>query len=598
MDNPSDDPLVGRRINNKWQLLHKLSEGGIGLIYKGLDLESKQPIAVKLLRSQFHINNEVIERFRYEAQILKQLDHPHIIKTYDFDHHEELGFFMAMELLDGCDLEEYATHFPDGIDLQTLYRIFDPVCEAMHYAHSNGVIHRDLKPENIFLTGGPDRIDYVNILDFGIAKIQQEHMSRLTQTGMTLGTPRYLSPEQAMGMDLDQRADIYSLSVLLFELLTRRSLFYASNPYQYVMKHIYSPPPRLSDLREDLHFPEALEELIQSGLAKKPEDRPFTMRNFKVLLQDVCVPKKAPATSTPINLHTTNNSKADLLKTMETHLPPEEDIGQAFSHLFSMPFEAENLSSDSISSASKNEDIHSTFMQLEPIAFSDDASETPLDGKKTFLTQGNTSPDMAPFESSEDLAKKYDNQMSSMDISSTSKQLTPVPKKSFESAMSESWDEGWDDVDASWKNKPARKPTPEATKTDSQDVFDGAKTISNQINADNIPDLPPSRVVVRAPRSNGAKRRRALATPKENGANGKNHRISASAIRKEALVMDVFRSRMRLFFFFFIFMGVALWSFPNYIIPFMQEKKVTAQEKSEAQAKWASLQKAKFSYKK
>ncbi|MBU53920.1 MAG: hypothetical protein CL920_34940 [Deltaproteobacteria bacterium] len=282
---PSNDPLVGRRLGGKWQILRQVGEGGMGLVYQSIHIDTKQDVAVKLLRTQFKVDDQAVQRFYHESQILGKLEHPNIIDVYEFGFEEEIGFFLVMERLEGCDLEQFLSQARSRLPLPKIYEIFIQVCDAMYHAHEHGVIHRDLKPENIFLIGGPDHISEIKLLDFGIAKIKEDEAKRLTQTGMTLGTPRYLSPEQAMGTQIDHRTDIYSISVILFEALTGKDLFEADSPYQYLMRHVYAPPPDLWDIKPEDDFPVQLNKLIQAGLAKKPSDRPNSMKLYRDLLQ-------------------------------------------------------------------------------------------------------------------------------------------------------------------------------------------------------------------------------------------------------------------------------------------------------------------------
>jgi serine/threonine protein kinase len=191
-----------------------------------------------------------------------------------------------MELLRGCGLDVMIKTSPSGLPLEQIEKVFLSVCTAMDYAHQQGVIHRDLKPENIFIVGGPREVGDVKVLDFGIAKLLEARRSRLTHTGMTLGTPRYLSPEQATGTHVDQRSDIYSLSVILFEALTGKELFQADSPYQYLMKHVYTIPRSLYEAAPERLFPREMDALLQKGLAKRSTDRPTSMSHLMTLLQD------------------------------------------------------------------------------------------------------------------------------------------------------------------------------------------------------------------------------------------------------------------------------------------------------------------------
>ena len=274
------DPLLGEILNGKWRLKKQLGQGAMGLVYLGEHIEQKHRAAVKLLQTNFKIDDEALQRFYREARIMRRLKHPNIIRIYEFGFQEKLGFYLVMEFLTGCTLEEFLEEHP-VLTLDEVSKLISQVCSAMDHAHQQNIIHRDLKPDNIYITGGPHELGEAKILDFGIARMQEDGLSRVTQHGATLGTPQYLSPEQAMAGELDHRTDLYSLSVILFEVLTNRPLFEADSPYQYLMRHVYTPPQSLAEARPDLKYPRKLNDLIQDGLSKKKEDRPSSMKEFR-----------------------------------------------------------------------------------------------------------------------------------------------------------------------------------------------------------------------------------------------------------------------------------------------------------------------------
>ncbi|MCB9639313.1 MAG: protein kinase [Myxococcales bacterium] len=289
----SSSPQTQDVFEGRWQITELLAEGGMGLIYKGWDLVNHSEVAIKLLRAQHQVDQEAVERLQREAHILENLKHPHLIRIFHSGFEEGKGFYIVMELLKGCSLDVMIKTAKEGLSLEDTERIFTSVCEAMDFAHRKGVIHRDLKPENIFIVGGPKEVVDIKVLDFGIAKMMESRRSSsLTQTGMTLGTPRYLSPEQATGTQIDQRTDIYSLSVILFEALTSQELFQADSPYQYLMKHVYTIPRNLHEAVPNKAFPFELNTVIHQGLAKRPADRPATMGEFLGRLQSAFLSEK------------------------------------------------------------------------------------------------------------------------------------------------------------------------------------------------------------------------------------------------------------------------------------------------------------------
>ncbi|MEM1009568.1 MAG: serine/threonine-protein kinase, partial [Myxococcota bacterium] len=206
---------------------------------------------------------------------------------------DQIGFFIAMEFLRGKSLEEVFEDCSEIITLRFLLSAFRQICDAMGCAHARGIFHRDLKPDNLFLVGQPfeyGQEPLIKVLDFGVAKmVASEEDERLTRTGMTIGTPRYMSPEQAGEGNTDHRSDIYSLAVILFECLTGHPPFEGSSAYQIMLRHVYADPPKLHQVRPELMYPQELERLVESALAKSPLHRPPSMDLFWHQLEDSLV---------------------------------------------------------------------------------------------------------------------------------------------------------------------------------------------------------------------------------------------------------------------------------------------------------------------
>jgi serine/threonine protein kinase len=271
-------------VVGKFVIKKKIGEGGMGQVYAGHHLESNKPVAIKLLHSHLSKKKRVVQRFRREAQAQSHLSHPNFVEVFDFGHADGMGFYIVMEKLEGASLEWLLEFKRERITLGLIYRVFEQVCSAMAYAHDFKIYHRDLKPDNLFLIPDPDKgynRPKVKILDFGVAKIaSSSEIEKLTRTGMTIGTPRYMAPEQAGEGKADHRADMYSLGIILFELLSGLPPFQGKNAYKIMLRHVHKPAPRISSVRGDLPIPRVLEEVIDRVLAKKPEDRFSTMRLF------------------------------------------------------------------------------------------------------------------------------------------------------------------------------------------------------------------------------------------------------------------------------------------------------------------------------
>lgn len=292
--NGAKNSLAGTVIAGQWTLLQRLGRGGIGHVYEAQQIGGNRRVAIKLLRKAQDWDDEsetIVDRFYHEAQILRRLQHPGIIDVYDFGFEEDLGFYLVMELLQGQSLLTYMQKNTGLMPWKLLYSVLSQVCDAMGYAHQRNIVHRDLKPEHIFLIGEPDEDVIVKVFDFGIARFEHddENTERLTQQGVTLGTPRYLSPEQTMGANIDLRSDIYTLTIILFELITRRRVFQVEGAFQLMTHHAYIEAPTLSEARPDLDIPDKLEQLVIDGLAKKPDARPQDMVAFKERLRQALI---------------------------------------------------------------------------------------------------------------------------------------------------------------------------------------------------------------------------------------------------------------------------------------------------------------------
>jgi serine/threonine protein kinase len=221
-------------------------------------------------------DKRVAKRFQREAEAASRFSHPNSIGIYDFGQTAEGSLYIAMEYIEGRDLAEIITK-EAPLTPNRAVRIVTQVLSALHLAHNSQIIHRDLKPENIMLSNLPGHKDFVKVCDFGIAKIQQQpgkgQESALTMFGMICGTPYYMSPEQAKGEELDGRTDLYSMGVILYEMLTGEVPFRGSSPVEVIARHLTDPPVPPSKLRSDLNIPRALESVVLRALSKNREER-------------------------------------------------------------------------------------------------------------------------------------------------------------------------------------------------------------------------------------------------------------------------------------------------------------------------------------
>ncbi len=263
--------LVGATINGRYRVESLIGEGGFGTVWKGVQLQMERECALKVLHPKMARDQQVVGRFRREAQAASVLKAAHTVQIYDFDQTPDGIFYLAMELLHGRSL--HGELQSGALPPKRVAHILDGIAESLGEAHSHNIVHRDIKPENIFLeTRGADT-DYVKVLDFGIAKItsQESGPSRgpaLTAAGQTLGTLEYMSPEQLMGMPLDGRSDLYAIGILAFEMLTGDLPFPVKTSGEMISAHLKTAPPPPSKIAPDRGIPPLADQIVLRLLEK------------------------------------------------------------------------------------------------------------------------------------------------------------------------------------------------------------------------------------------------------------------------------------------------------------------------------------------
>ena len=272
--------LIGQSLG-RYHVLEKLGEGGMATVYKAYDTRLERDVAVKIIRKEA-FSQEVIERilkrFEREAKTLAKLTHPNIVPIIDYGEHENSPY-LVMPYLAGGTLKG---QMGKPRAWQDAIRLLLPVAKALAYAHGEDVIHRDVKPANILITPSGEPM----LTDFGIAKmLDLEGGQTITGTGVGVGTPEYMAPEQGMGKEIDGRADVYALGIILYELITGRKPFTADTPMAVVFKHMTDPLPRPGEIIPGL--PEAVEKTIFKALAKDPADRYQDMSGFAAALSKI-----------------------------------------------------------------------------------------------------------------------------------------------------------------------------------------------------------------------------------------------------------------------------------------------------------------------
>ncbi|MBN1652556.1 MAG: serine/threonine protein kinase [Deltaproteobacteria bacterium] len=263
------DSRLGQRLGG-YLVVARVADGAMGRVYEGRHPETKERVAIKVLHEDTLKDQVSIERFKREYETASEMLNPHIIQVLEFGDTPDGSYFMTMEYLQGEELRKLLDR--EGIlAIDRVVRIISQVAVALDYAHSFGFIHRDLKPNNIFLCQSPDG-DVVRILDFGSVKLQMETGAKLTALGTTLGSPYYMSPEQARGaLDVDQRSDVFALSAILYEMVTGKVAFGAPNVAQILVKIMTESPTPASSLNPNV--PQSMDDVIDKGLRKDKERR-------------------------------------------------------------------------------------------------------------------------------------------------------------------------------------------------------------------------------------------------------------------------------------------------------------------------------------
>src|SRR5438034_7312434 len=255
------DQLLNTLFDRRYRIMRKLGSGGMANVYLAEDQELGRRVAIKVLDDRHASDDQFVERFRREAKAAAALSHPNIVSIYDRGETDGT-YYIAMEYLEGPNLKELVRQGTPSIRTAITYT--REILSALRVAHRRGLVHRDIKPHNILV----DAEDRLKVTDFGIAR---SGPSQMTEAGSIIGTAQYLSPEQARGAPVDQRSDLYSMGIVLYEMLTGQVPFTGESPVEIAMKHLSDPPRPPSLLRPDI--PPDLDMVVLRALAKDPEDR-------------------------------------------------------------------------------------------------------------------------------------------------------------------------------------------------------------------------------------------------------------------------------------------------------------------------------------
>ena len=296
-----DANLVGQKLFGTYTITEKLGEGAMGNVYLAKQSQTGQRIAIKLLNDEAAAHEETVARFLREARVISMMTHPNVVRVFIFGETSAGISYMAMEHVDGMPLDRIVRKEPLGEE--RALHITRQMLEAIGEAHDLGIMHRDLKPENVLLTTWRGQTDYVKILDFGIAKVQNANQ-QLTQTGIVYGTPAYMSPEQAQALEIDQRADLYSLGCMLYEMVTGQIPFDAKSNLKILEMQAFQQPTPPSELGE---VSPRLENIILKAMAKHPENRYQTAQEMLDALKALDEPAPEPEPDLPVTAQMLND---------------------------------------------------------------------------------------------------------------------------------------------------------------------------------------------------------------------------------------------------------------------------------------------------
>lgn len=291
MGPPPLDPILGKVLQGKYRIENHIASGAMGAVYRGRQLAVERNVAVKILKLPDTLKGDdrtrMVRRFEREARLTSRLQHPNSIRVFDYGETEDGRPYLVMELLRGPTLK--AVLRSEGhLSAWRVARIARQMCKALQEAHSLGVVHRDLKPDNVFLVDFEGERDFVKVVDYGIARVTgggDTDQESMTHTGTTLGTPKYMSPEQALGRTVSARTDLYALGVMIYELLTGQAPYHADNPIATAMQHVSAPIPPLPPIGLPIEVEEGWRALVARLMAKKADDRPSSAATVAAALE-------------------------------------------------------------------------------------------------------------------------------------------------------------------------------------------------------------------------------------------------------------------------------------------------------------------------
>jgi serine/threonine-protein kinase len=273
--------MVGHVLEGRYRIVKKLGEGGMSFVYLGHDVSADTRYAIKILSPALSRDTNAMARLRREAALGMRLEHPNVCHIVRLGETEDGLVYVVMPYVDGEILAD-RTHRAGHIPLADTVRWINDIASGLQVAHELKIIHRDLKPENIMICKRPDGTDYAVVMDFGLAKERKAggELEKLTATGIILGTPEFMSPEQLRGKPLDPRTDVYSLALMTYEMLTGKLPFEGRTQQEMMIARLRAEPTPIRQKKPELHFSEAVEKVLLKGMARNVEDRYPTASEF------------------------------------------------------------------------------------------------------------------------------------------------------------------------------------------------------------------------------------------------------------------------------------------------------------------------------
>ncbi len=296
MPGTSIDERIGSVVAGRFHIEERLGDGGMGTVYRARQEPIGRDVALKLLQRVFVDDQKQSRRFLNEARTISSLRHPNTVTLIDYGHDGDGTPFIAMELAGGGHLGDLMEG--KRVAPVSALRIARQICLSLAEAHAADVIHRDLKPENVLLDHIEGSEWVVKVVDFGLAKLQMSMDGNITAPGIRLGTPEYMSPEQAFARPVDATTDLYALGVILFQMVTGHHPFVAESNREMYLAHAHEPPPTFGEVAPDVALDGQLETLVLELLAKQPEGRPSSARVVARAIEEILA-RVAPATRPP-----------------------------------------------------------------------------------------------------------------------------------------------------------------------------------------------------------------------------------------------------------------------------------------------------------